>query len=644
MDGDAIDKPFRTGAVSRILIGYTCDMEVARETVDSRRRTRRRDIADLLRPPYPSLLIVFVFLVLSAINAPRPLHLDNVEFPAVALRTATSGLPVYYHGELEAETSALYHPPLYIYLLAAWIRAFGSSVVAMRMFGVACVLLQGLITLEIVRTLYATPIMQRISAPFWLLFLLNPYTIQTAGICDIDSTIYGPFLCLTILAALRVSWSDGQWRSGKPAIWEYTLIAAGLFFCFWAKLTTVLLLIPFLWLILVTRLGRIRAAVVSMAVVLGGMGAFAGSYWIYGKALGLDVGYTYDFVWASLRERGSSGNPGLSAFLRDHYDNFAFMVRFMFSWIGALPWLAAMAFLSIAAFDAIGRKDKKSLHAGLVLGLAMLSTIYYCAQVKTFGFAPFKYVFVYWGLVLAAPLLLLERLRRRSTSPPDPAKGRSMYWLYGTIYAATFAFGILAARDTLMLRGFHGPYRWVALAPAIGLGVALSFVRLRRTAFVTAASALAMYGGLQCGIGVFQTQADYSTTYDYGQTGFADTVAFLRTNTTPDDILAAMKDIGFACQRRYYPTYLPIYGSDLARIPLMRAIETGKIAYAVFTEDRGQDQLIVNPAFRSWILANCRLVRSIGNYRIYKPTAVAADTTRNTVDTGGRQVRSDIVF
>src|SRR3974390_1131481 len=97
---------------------------------------------------------IFCFVILSAVNAPRPLHLDNMDFPAIAASTAVSGLPIWYKGEKKPHDTGLYHPPLYIYLLAGWIRAFGSSPAAVRMFGMACALLQGLLVLEIVRTLF----------------------------------------------------------------------------------------------------------------------------------------------------------------------------------------------------------------------------------------------------------------------------------------------------------------------------------------------------------------------------------------------------------------------------------------------------------------------------------------------------------
>src|ERR1700704_5416413 len=91
---------------------------------------------------------VLLFLVLAAHQAATPLHLDNMDFPAVAEATAHSGKPVYYRGEENRLHSGLYPPPLYIYALAEWFRIFGSGPAQARMFGALCALLQGGIALQ----------------------------------------------------------------------------------------------------------------------------------------------------------------------------------------------------------------------------------------------------------------------------------------------------------------------------------------------------------------------------------------------------------------------------------------------------------------------------------------------------------------
>lgn len=565
---------------------------------------------------YVSAAIILLFILLFAGSASKPLNLDNSDFPNVAERTAFTGVPIYYKGEEEPHALGLYHPPLYIYLLAAWIRAFGFGEAQVRLFGMLCALLQGAIVLAIIRTLFGSAF-RRWEPIFWAVFLLNPYTLETASITDIDSTIYGPLLCLALLATLRISWRDGEWRTDTASWPEFAWIGAAIFLCLWAKLTTVLLVFPVVFLLLIAREGIRRAALAAAAIAGASSMAFLASYYLYGALMGLDVGFTFRFTLMSFRERGSSGIPGWAALLKDHWNDFRSMAPFTMAWTGLLPWAAACLAMWVAFRAAIRQRDHRLLHYGLVLGLAVLSTVYYCAQTTTFGLAPFKYVFVYWGLVLTAPLFLMARC-----PSPNLRKGssRKVTALLLCLFVVTAVWANLRVRDVLMLDGFAGPCRLVAYLPALLFVAALAAVLYGRAGLTAPMAALAVYSGLQFGIAVYQEKAPYSTTYDYGQMGFLDTVAFLKSNTRPSDVIAAGKDIGFRCRLRCFENYGAVNGGagNASAARFMKAAASGRFAYIVFTEGRGQDQLVRNPALRQWFLERSTLVRSFGDYRIYQ--------------------------
>src|ERR1700729_1561976 len=94
-----------------------------------------------------ALAALLASFCLFAASAWKPLQLDNMDFPAVAKQTAITGLPVYYRGEDNPNDLGLFHPPLYIYTLALWIKLFGFGEVQVRMFGYLCALMQGWIVL-----------------------------------------------------------------------------------------------------------------------------------------------------------------------------------------------------------------------------------------------------------------------------------------------------------------------------------------------------------------------------------------------------------------------------------------------------------------------------------------------------------------
>lgn len=559
-------------------------------------------------PVYLSAVAIAIFILLFASTAHKPYHLDNVDFPAVAEATANTGLPLYYRGEEHPRMSGLYHPPLYIYTLAAWMRVFGPGEAQTRLFGMVCALLLGWVVLEIVRTLFGREVMRRWTPVFWVLYLLNPYTLQTATIADIDSTIYGPLLCGVLLAVLRISWRDGVWRTDPVRLREYGLVVLLLTLCLWAKLTTVLLTFPVVFLLLIARSGVRRALIASSAAGALGIGVFALTYWLYGALTSMPVSETLAFTWMSFTQRGSSSTPGLLARLADYRRNAAFMLPFMASWTGLLPWVAGAAALAVAAGRAWKARDPRMQHYAATLGLGLLATAYYSMKVMTFGYAPFKYTLVYWPLVLTAPLFLLSG-RDWSTSLKVTAT------LSCAAFAAGAVFGTRFLQDRLMHDQFVGPYKLAAYLPA--LLFAAGWALRGRGGLALAALSLALYCGMQFGSGVYQEQIAYATTYDYGQTGLVETAAFISANTGPDDVIASMKDVGFLTKRRYYENYQAIYLDGSSRVELVKAIESGRVSYVVFTEGRGQDQLRMNPVLRDWIRDNCTLVRSFGDYRVY---------------------------
>lgn len=554
-----------------------------------------------------SAIAIFVFVLLFAAGAAKPFHLDNMDFPAVAAATAVSGLPVYYRGEEALHWSGLYHPPLYIYTLAAWIRVFGSTEAPIRLFGMTCALLQGVVVLLMVRTLFGAGMALRWMPLFWALFLLNPYTIQTASIADIDSTIYGPLLCLVLLAALRASWKDGEWRTDRIRRQDYLWVAVALYLCFWAKLTTVWLVIPIVFLLWISRLGVVRAAVATVVVSAAALLLFVVSYELYGALTGLDVNYTFRFTWESFAKRGTSAAPGLMSRVSDMWRNLLFMILFTLRWTGLLPWVAALGALAFAARNALAR-DRRYLHYGLVLALAFVSTWYYCAKVATYGYSPYKYDFVYWGLILTAPLFVIECCGEYRWTWKIAA-GLSVLYAFAALWVAG------RVGDALIRDGLAGLYRFIAYIPGLLLAAGLLRTRFR---IPLIAAALAAYGGIQLGVAVNQAKAPYATTYDYGQTGFMDTVGFIRANTGPDDIIVSMKDIGYRAHRRYFENYAAVNGDPAAAAHLVDVMKSGRAAYFVFTEGHGQDELFLNPSLQRWVEENCTLVRSYGNYRIYQ--------------------------
>lgn len=560
-------------------------------------------------------LAVVLFLIVFAMGASKPLLLDNMDFPAVAQATAQTGIPVYYRGEQHPHHVGLYHPPLYIYLLAAWLKALGAGAAQARLFGAVCALGQGACVLLLLRELFGKLYAQNIAPWFWGLFLLNAYTIQTAGITDIDSTIYGPLILLFLWTVVRLSWRNGEWRDDRISRLEWLLPIVALTACLWAKLTTIWLALPFLFLLMIRRFGWFRAARLAIMLSVAGIGAFLASYWVYGRVTNLPVGYTFAFTWESFRTRGASAATGLEGWVHDRWTNFRQMVPFMVTWTGLAPWLACLAVAVSGLWRGLRSKEPRLLHAAFILLLAMASIGYYCAQQMTYGASPFKYAFVYWGVVVGGALMAAFPPGKESTFPP----ARHAAWLLA-LWTGSAALSLCFVGDRT-LTGMYGQdalkWPWIVPAAAVCAGLLLQ-VRARTAGRGLLAAGLALSGGVHLGMAVAQTAQDYATTYDYGERGFTDVVGYVRTHTAEGELIVSMKDVGYAAQRKYFESYAALYGDsgDMGR--MRDLLSSGRASLAIFTEAHGQDQLAMNPPLRDWVLQNCRVAAAFGDYRIYR--------------------------
>ena len=562
---------------------------------------------------------ILVFAAIWGRQLDKPLKLDDVDHYGIAAAIAETGRPVYYRGEEAPELNGALHPPLHDHLLAGWFRLFGTGVPQAMSFAAFSVLLHGLATLLIFRTLLPNETLSRIGAWFWPLFLLTPYTLQMASMVDIDSSIYGPMIALLLWSVVRLSWRAGAVRTDAPAEWEHWLVALLVALCLWTKLTTIWLALLFLPALMLCRMRPAIALVRSAAAIAGGVLLFFASFELACAAWGLDPDTTFQFV-----RMNAAAGPGVEAAIQTAKAMSLHLLR----WTGLLPWLAACTVLLGASWVAWRRRRAEPTpdrEIALLLLLALGTTVYYCATRHTFGNAPYKYAFTYFG-ILTVPLAMLASLPRRAASDAasSPAASRSASLLLpAAALAAGLAVGASVVRDEVVQNGWTRTtvaLLWLpALAGAAVAGFALGRGAGRGRAIAVLRLALLAHVGVQLGIALHQSSLETSTTYDYGQRGLVATASFLRSRTRPDDRIASMKDLGLVAGRRYYETYGALYGGSAETERLIGRLGSGEVRYAVFTEQIGQDQLVVRPELRDWLDQNARLVASFGNYRVYEP-------------------------
>jgi len=568
---------------------------------------------------YISAFIVAIFIVLVAVQSSKKFVLDEVDFPLVSKATSETWKPIYYRGESNPHHLGIYHPPLYIYAQAVFIRMFGFSETVIRMFGMCCVLLTALLTLHISR-LIVPSLPRYFDSVFCALFLLNPYTIASATLPDIDSTVLPVTMTLFILLLLHTAERNREimersrlMELGVAMALPITLMAGSFALCLWSKLTTPLLLPPFAFLLLnVQGIRRLRALIVVGFVSVLGAFVFVLTYWIYCAALGLPMEYTYSFLLQSF-DKGSSASGVARRLLRLLY-NAHYTGQFL-HWI-TLPTAAVLASAGADALIACVRERRES--PAVATGRCSVAVLFMFGSAVTVGYlfitGPFdrflKYPFAaYQFLMLPAAFLLARAL--------GAMRARYLALIgIGVLLAAGVSSHVWGDSFLKQHRSLNTVEIIVFIAVSAGIASVWIMPRMRRFAAVTAALLLICACGFQLGVSRVQAVSTYPTKYYYGQTGLDETVTYLKGKTKPDEVIFSMKDVGYYVNNRYEENFGYLVSTELQK-HLEDIMRSGSIRYYVGTEGIGVDQVEQLPGIIAVIRSYAVLERRFGNFVIY---------------------------
>lgn len=543
-----------------------------------------------------STLIISVFIALIFAQAQKKFTLDELDFPVVAKATSETGRPVYYRGEATPQHLGLYHPPLYIYALAAQIKVFGFSENSVRTFGLACTLLTAYLALVLGRDLFPENKRAIFGIVFLGLYLLNPYTIANTTLPDIDSTILPPLLTLFALLLLK----------GRN-----NLVLASMFaLLLWAKLTTPLALVPFAMAYWKLTQESITKTLQKAAVVFGG-GAllFFSSYWIYCKLLRLPFSYTFGFLVHSFTK--GSASPSLEARLLKIWENLGYSTGLITAITIPLAFLFVASIIFLAFQKTTPETRRKSMFFML---LCAAVTLFYCSLISPFG-GFFKYPFAVFQFgcigISAMVIRCLEKLGGRHFV---------QLLILGALATAFALLQILVWKDSPTF-GIESSASFASVVAIIG-GIAAGFLMLGNNSLGKggAALALAFFAatvGTGVGIARFQAVSPFPTKYSYGQLGMEETISYLRANLNPGEIIWSMKDVGFYTGNHYIENY-EFFFTPGAAGKIEKIVDSG-VRFFVVTQRIGEDRIDAYPDIRNALESCCKLQKNFGNYYIYTP-------------------------
>lgn len=250
------------------------------------------------------LAAALAFYLVSAIHFGRlPLRIEENEWPPMAAAVFEDGEPVIeadethrvrFTAELardQGELIGAWHPPLYIYSLAAAMPIVGSDAsYALRGVGVAGFLLACVLMFLIAREVVPArwPL---IGGAGSALLLVHPYAIQGSTFLDIDTSVYAPAILLVMWLAIRATGVDAGNRR------RVAVVGVALALVLWIKLTTAIALVGVLAVYWLLARGPRRGSVELAGVLLVAGTLFFGTFALWCALTDVPLAYTFDVTF-----------------------------------------------------------------------------------------------------------------------------------------------------------------------------------------------------------------------------------------------------------------------------------------------------------------------------------------------------------
>ncbi|HEY3057852.1 MAG TPA: glycosyltransferase family 39 protein, partial [Chloroflexota bacterium] len=478
-----------------------------------------------------AVVATVLFTVLVASQMQRPLMYDDANFALAAKAVAETGLPFGNQGWMsergdfsQREQWALWHPPLYVYILGLFAKLGGWTPAVLRAPGLLGGIATAGLTYVLARDL--TRGRPRLAAGTAVaLTMLCPLTVQSALIVDIDFSLLLPLSLLFVWLYLRLH--------ATPRVW---LTLAPLFaLLLWTKMTNPLplLAVPIVWQIL---RGEPKTAALHL-LGIGGLGAtLFGITWI---AIGTTLGFPLDMPfgvnavqWQDSAEVAQRAYTSPGAFIEG--------LQPTVLWLG--PGLVSLGLAAVAVrcgqLAQIWEFRKIEVLTGLVILLAV-GYVY-----KSAGWFP-KYQVTLVPLLacLGAPLVAHAWcVRPRLTAGIATACA-----LAGAVVEARLVRDEGLLQRTWAMNAEAAPWLLGAIAFA-----ALVATPWRFSGPAAAAGLAGLAIGWMVATDAMHASAAYATTYWYGTTGTTDAALWVDAHITANETYVAAKEVAIRARNQRY--------------------------------------------------------------------------------------------
>jgi 4-amino-4-deoxy-L-arabinose transferase-like glycosyltransferase len=493
------------------------------------------------------------------------------------------------------------HPPLYTILGSLSTQLFGYNLPAMRLVGVAGYLLTLWLIPPVCYCLTDDPAQaKRASLIAVVAWAIHPLALQGSLLLDIDNTIFPPVLLLFVLV-LSTTESSPMWRR---VIYVGAIFAVML----WVKLLPSTLLLA--GTVLITYVARRQHVLSTLGALVLGALVFAASL----AAFSLATEFPLEVILGTFaRTQNVAQRPE------------RLLARLVMGggitavWVG-IPLLAAFGVVAANRFMYILRGYQPRLLDALILYAIAGFGIFTVGNELPMGFPRYHYPLVLIVVIIVCIMLAktswFQRLNGLAVAlsvlccviyfaavAPDPLLPH---------YALTFETNDLITRLTFGLRN-----QITTLIIPLAISFMICWIVIKK--WITVLPLVAFCVAVWLVTSATQTQAAYSTIYEYGRIGGREMAELVRQRTQPADKIIAPKEILWAAQREGDFVVQLLACTECTAQSMTAHFDASKPAAYVLTtkEDGRYTHITRNPQFTA-LLERCfsRPV-NIGSYIAY---------------------------
>lgn len=503
-----------------------------------------------------------------------------------------------------------FHPTTYVDILALIIKIFGESIIFLRGFGILMAVLSSFLVYKLAKLLVHGEKGEKIALLSMFIFLINPLTIKSSLLIEINATVLMPSILLFIHFFIKLN------QSNRAIDLFFLGFLMGLVIL--SKFEGFIFLFPSIILFYYLKNGiRTSFLKTSFISIVG---------WIL-----------FLFSWVFISKIQSV--PFFAPFKHNFYTMLFLPFDFnLIKKISYMVWTAknlffwtTPTFLLLFFFLAIKRllnliKTKKMITLDfLFLFMVILISLSILRGADAYGFPKYFIIGVPFLAIIISNFIINDGyisilihfiFSRKLTFISiltalflfnffilkDPFISHNLFWVSDISFENNLNNYIISNLEGIL---FFLPLIFLFLLFVILYKHTSKFYFFKRS-FVFSCFILLIFNFIY--IDSIQSGARYQTTYAYGQTGLENTINFLEKDATSNDIILARGDISYYTKLKNY-NYYPFI--------LMNNQEFDKLIV-----NKKLKYIIINPIdqfyYTSEFLNNFFLIKEEGNFKIYK--------------------------